>query len=237
MESPNLDKTLEIFENTEKFTNLIYQEIKPFLQGNILEIGSGIGSYSKKIAKDFPQNQILLSEIDPKYIQTLKALFKTKPNINRIKLDLNSEKDFQMLSNQFDSAFALNVLEHVEDDLSALHNVYSVLKKNGTFILLVPCHKFLFNTLDQAVGHYRRYTKKDLIEKIHKTDFKIEKIFHTNVPGIIGWYITGNILKKHSLNKKAMKLFDQLVPFFQILEKHIFRKKIGLSMIVILKKQ
>jgi len=85
------------------------------------------------------------------------------------------------------------VEEHIKNDELALGFLYKMLRKGGKLILLVLCHKFLYNVIDESIGHWRRYTKSELISKIMKTKFRIEKIFYFNVLGMIGWYLNGNI--------------------------------------------
>jgi hypothetical protein len=111
-----------------------------------------------------------------------------------------------------------------------------MLKNEGTLILLVPCHKFLYNVIDTNVGHFRRYTKKELEYKVSKTRFVIQQIFYFNMLGIVGWYLNGNLAKNANINSTASKIFDRLVPVSQNLEK-IMGKKIGLSIVCYLRKE
>lgn len=230
---------LEIMEETESLTAWIYEEIKPYLKGRILEGGSGIGTYSKKIFRDFKnkkndRSKIIFSDISQNYLKHLKANF---GECLVLKLNLSKKSDFLQLQQKVDSVVALNVLEHIEDDLASLKNVYEILAPGGRFILLVPAHQFLFNSLDKSVEHYRRYDKKEIVQKSKKAGFEIEKIFYYNFFGIFGWYINGNLLKKEKINHSLMKLFNLLVPFFRFFEKNILRSSVGVSLMVILKKK
>jgi 2-polyprenyl-3-methyl-5-hydroxy-6-metoxy-1,4-benzoquinol methylase len=232
------DQGKQNLSNTDKanlFVDWMYSEVKPFLKGNILEVGSGVGTYSKKIAKDYGGNEIILSDIDDEYVQKLNDIYSSDQNVKAIQLDLNKPTDFEKIDKKIDSVIALNVLEHVEDDVAALENIYELLEPGGKFIVLVPAHKFLFNCVDTSLGHFRRYTKKELLKKISGTKFRIRKVFYFNFAAIIGWYVNGNILKK-KISEGSVSLFDKLVPFFKFFEKNIFRKKMGISLIVILEK-
>lgn len=229
------NEILAILHKATNFTEWMYEQIQPYLDGKILEIGSGRGSYSKKISRDFPNNRIILSDIDNAYVDRLNTLFPVQ-NISAQRVDFGNPAHFDALPTTVDSAFALNVLEHVKDDVQALKNIYSKLTPGGRVTLLVPCHKFLFNTLDESVGHYRRYTKKDMLEKVAKTSFEVEKLFYFNFPSIFGWYWNGNIQKKRVLNSNAVSLFNTLVPVFRLIEQYIFRKRLGISLIVVLRK-
>ena len=121
------DKNLLVLNNAANFTGWAYSEIKQYLHGNILEIGSGIGTYSAKLIKDFNRRQkIIVSDVDPNHIKKLKIKFKGKRNVSVVKLNLGNQSDFKRLGAFADTAFALNVLEHVEDDVAALNNIYRV---------------------------------------------------------------------------------------------------------------
>lgn len=230
------DQNLVVIDQTSNFTNWMYEEIKPYLGGNILEIGSGLGTYSKKVIRDFPQSKIWLSDIDKDYLEKLKDQFCRLPHVYTRKIDLNNPHDFENFPKKFNSIFALNVLEHVSDDIAAIKQLSRLLSPNGKLIFLVPAHKILFNCIDEAVGHCRRYDKQEIVEKIAQTDFKIKKLFYFNFFAIFGWFINGNILKKPALNESAMKFFDKLVPTFKIFERNFLRKISGISLIVILEK-
>ena len=141
-----------------------------------------------------------------------------------------------MLREKIDTAVAVNVLEHINDDTGAFKNVYSSLKKGGHFIVLVPAHQALYNIIDKSIGHYRRYAKKDLIAKAEGAGFKVDELFYFNFFSIFVWYLNGNILKKNTLNAGFLKIFDFFVPVFRALEKNILKGKIGISLIIILEK-
>lgn len=225
---------LDILSKADKFSQWMFGEIKPFLGGTILEFGSGRGTFSKLIIENFPNSKINLSDIDVKYVETLKGQF-PQGNISVHRIDLENKADFAGISG-IDSAFALNVMEHVENDVQALNNIYEMLNPGGRFIMLVPAHKFLFNCIDTCVDHYRRYNKAMALDKVKQTKFKVKKMFYFNFLGMAGWYWNGTIMKKEILNESAMKLFNFLVPALRFIEKYILRKTVGLSLIVVLEK-
>ena len=66
----------------------------------------------------------------------------------------------------------LNVLEHIEDDVSALENMKKALQAtNGRLVLLVPAGPRLYSALDQNLGHFRRYDEAGLRDLAAKTGF------------------------------------------------------------------
>ena len=215
------------------FNKWMYSTISPYTKGKILEIGSGLGN----ISKYFLQNgsSITLSDIDAFYIQYLKTEFQQlQYGKNLLSIDLQ-KKDFNNnynhLAENFDTVILLNVLEHLEDDASAIRNCKFLLKNKGTIIILVPAYSFLFSEMDKALHHYRRYTAKKLVQLICKENFLIEKSFYFNALGIGAW-LYGKLMKYKAPPDSNMKFFDMLTPFGKLIDRLLFQKT-GLSAIVL----
>ncbi len=225
---------LRILDKANSFTDWMYDEIKPYLKGNVFEVGSGQGTYSRKIINDFPKSRIVLSDIDENYVHRLNVL--ASKNVDVLNIDISLREDFKKIKFPIDSFFALNVLEHIEDDVHAMNNVYDVLSPGGKFVVLVPAHKFLYNCIDKGIGHHRRYTRKDLLDKVSRTKFKVEKLFYFNFLSIFGWYLNGNILKREVINESAVGLLNKLVPLLRLFEKYILRQGLGISLVIVLEK-
>ena len=230
-------KNLEIISSvSNQFNNWIYEKMVGRLRGGILELGSGLGVFSEKIVRDMGTSEIILTDKSLSYLNNLEKKFINRTNVTINKLDLECISDYQQIGyNKFDTILAINVLEHVKNDALVFEQLFRMLRKNGTVILLVPSYKFLYNHIDLEIGHQRRYTKKELQTKIQKSQFVIKEIQFFNLAGILGWYINGNLLQKSGLSTEAMTLFDHLVPFWKFLD-HITFNKIGLSIISYLSK-
>lgn len=232
MEDDFFNNRLEGLENANNFTEWLFEKYSNYLRGNILEISSGIGTYSKKIIKKTGEN-IELTEFNDLQVEFLKR------SINGVivnKLDLNNKQDFIKIGqNKFDVIICSNVLEHVKDDNLALHEIYKLLKKSGILVLIVPNDPKLFSEQDKILGHYRRYTKKEVIKKSEKNRFQIVKISNFNFLGRLGWKITANSnSKNHNVN--LLKIFNSLIPLIKKVDDSIFSRINGLSIIAILKK-
>jgi 2-polyprenyl-3-methyl-5-hydroxy-6-metoxy-1,4-benzoquinol methylase len=229
---------LELVSKNHRFNNWMYKEISAGLNGDVLEIGSGIGTYSEMLIRDKdPSSHIMLTDIDPSYIRRLANNFCSNDSVSVSKLDLSRKEDYEKIGyERFDSILALNVLEHVENDVFVLQQLYRMLKGGGTVVLLVPCHKFLYNVIDKSVGHFRRYAKKELEYKVSKTQFIMQRIIYFNVLGIVGWYLNGSLAKNPQINSTASRIFDLLVPISCYVER-LTGKRLGLSIICYLRKE
>lgn len=67
----------------------------------------------------------------------------------------------------------MNVLEHIQNDHQILATFAKVLSPGGKLLLLVPALPGLFGSLDEAFGHWRRYRKAELKEKVTEAGFRI----------------------------------------------------------------
>ena len=73
----------------------------------------------------------------------------------------------------FDLIVALDVLEHIEDDLGALRSMYRMLRAGGTVVVTVPAFQFLWSTHDETLHHLRRYRAPELVRKMEQAGFRM----------------------------------------------------------------
>ncbi|AEH02077.1 bifunctional 2-polyprenyl-6-hydroxyphenol methylase/3-demethylubiquinol 3-O-methyltransferase UbiG [Lacinutrix sp. 5H-3-7-4] len=231
------EATLDVIAKADKFNRWMYQTIKPYCKGKTLEIGSGIGNISTFFLED--DFEMVLTDIRQNYFEKLNQNFNQYSNFLGSEImnltDEDFDKKFEKHLGKYDTVFALNVVEHIKDDVLAIKNCKKLLKDNGHLIILVPSYQTLYNKFDKELGHYRRYTKTSLSNIFKLNNFKIMHKQHFNFIGILGWYVTGSILKKESIPGGQMKLYNTLVPIFKIIDK-LIANKIGLSTIVVGKK-
>ena len=114
-----------------------------------------------------------------------------------------------------DSVVCLNVVEHIENDLLGLRNIYSALRPGGKAIVLVPQGQGVFGTLDVALGHYRRYSRTELAARMKECGFRVERVLEFNRATYPGWFFNGRILRKRTFSRFQLSVFDMLVPFWR----------------------
>jgi ubiquinone/menaquinone biosynthesis C-methylase UbiE len=226
---------LELLNEAKNFTNWLYSKYKPHIKGRILEVSSGVGTYALKIIKDFPKNDLTLTEYSEEDVNELKIRFKNE-KIRCKKLDMNKKMDFERIGEEkFDTIICSNVLEHIENDDFALSECYKILNKNGKLVLVVPQNPKLYSNQDKALRHYRRYSRSELIRKIEKNGFKIISLKNFNNLGILGWKMNKNSNKTEN-NPKLIKIFNIIIPLIKTIDDSISAKFSGLSLIAILEK-
>ena len=225
--------TLESIASAAQFNEWMYDVTSKRLNGRILEIGSGIGNISEYYLRD--NRSIVLSDIRDNYCQYLKNRYGNLPSCEDVvKIDLvhpDFDKEYSPYFDSFDGIFALNVVEHINNDIQAISNARKLLKKGGRLVVLVPAYQMLYNNFDRALEHYRRYTEGSLKTLFEKNNLQIAHYQYFNLAAIAGWWFSGSILKNEVIPNGQMKIYNKLVPIFKIIDK-IVLNKIGISVIV-----
>jgi SAM-dependent methyltransferase len=225
--------TLEVIAKASRFNQWMYSEIKPFLKGNILEIGSGIGNISKFIIE--AGFTVSLSDYNPAYCRILSQNFSHYPNVKAIHtIDLLQpyfETTYASLKESFDSIILLNVIEHIADDKKAIKNCRFLLQKKGHLVVLAPAYQWLYCKFDKELGHFRRYSLSSMSSLVKEQGFDIIHQQHFNFAAIPGWFFSGKLLKNKTIGSNEMSFFDSIVPLAKLLDKLVMTK-MGISTIV-----
>lgn len=77
------------------------------------------------------------------------------------------------LEGSFDLVSSLDVFEHIEDDVATMKECHRLLKPGGILLVTVPAHQWLWSLHDVALHHFRRYSYKQLQEKLRLSGFEI----------------------------------------------------------------
>src|SRR5271155_474776 len=184
-----------------RFTKWMADTIRPYVGDRVLEIGAGIGNLTGNLV---PRTVYWASDVNPHYLQRLEKLQPTRPYLRVKRTDATAAETFP--EQTFDTVVCLNVVEHLEDDVLALGNLRNALEKDGTAIVLVPNGPGLFGTLDKVLGHYRRYTREQLLTACTSAGFTVEKVLKFNRFSSPGWWLNGKILKRETFGFGQIKL-------------------------------
>ncbi len=230
-------ETLQSIQHADRFNAWMHAQIKPFCKGNVLEIGSGIGNISKFLILD--GFSTTLSDYNGNYCDILSEKYNDKPNIKNILhldiLDADFDNKYAKLFATFDTIIGLNVIEHVDDDTTAIENCKKLLAHNGVIIMLVPAYNWLFNGIDTALGHFRRYNKNTVSNLFAKTQLQTKHMHYFNASAIGGWFISGKIFKNSVIKQNQMKIYNRFVGLFKFIDVCTFNR-IGISLIAVASK-
>ena len=228
-------ETLQTIAAADNFNRWMFETIRPFFHpGKVLEVGSGIGNISQ-FCLDAGYDTCL-TDIRENYCGYLEKNFTDHPRLLDIEqldlVDPQFEQRYVHHLGEYDTLFALNVIEHIEDDRLALTNCEKLLRKGGRMIILVPAYQWLYNQFDENLYHFRRYTRSTMGAVFEDNNIPILKKFHFNAMGILGWYVSGKLMGKETIPSGQMGLYNKLVPAFKLLDK-VLLNQVGLSVIVV----
>jgi len=80
----------------------------------------------------------------------------------------------------FDITTALDVVEHLDDDIAGLKEMHRVTKTGGYSLIFVPAFMWLWGVQDDISHHRIRYTRKQIVERLETAGFKVERATYAN---------------------------------------------------------
>jgi 2-polyprenyl-3-methyl-5-hydroxy-6-metoxy-1,4-benzoquinol methylase len=231
-ESLVLTATLNQLAELDRYNHWIYEHISHALGRRVIEVGAGTGNITQFLCAE--GREVMATDVVPSYRSELEQLFAGRPNVRVGKFDLTMKAPDEFVADPFDSIVCLNVLEHIEDDLFALAQMRDALSAEGNLALLVPAHRFLYGAFDRAVGHFRRYEKRELADKLKKTGFAVREMKFFSLAATLPWLINGRLLKRDYIPAGQANLANLFVPLLKL--ERLIGPPCGLSLIVIAQK-
>lgn len=219
----NVLETLDNATNYNSFLlDLVLQSAGPCQR--MMDFGAGIGTFSTALrAKGV---EVICLESDPYLAE---GLVRDGFQVFR---DLNEVPD-----NSFEFIFALNVLEHIADDLTITQRLAAKLKMHGRLLIYVPAFKCLWTSLDDKLKHYRRYRRDDLTVLVRSAGLSVWKSGYADSLGVfaaLGFKILGN--RRGELSSQAVTLYDSYVVPLSRRTDSVLRRWIGKNVYVVASK-
>jgi SAM-dependent methyltransferase len=180
-----------------------------------------------------PRSVYWATDVNRHYLDYLLKLRATRPYMRVAFTDAADPATFPT-GQSFDTVVCLNVVEHIQDDIAALRNIRGVLADRGRAIVLVPHGPWLFGTLDEVLGHFRRYTPDELASVCAEAGFQVEHILKFNKPGVPAWWLNARILRRKTFGLAQIRMLNLLTPLFRLVDSWLPMPP--LSIIAILRK-
>ena len=205
---------LDLFANAQNWKRYWAAQIRPWLTGDVLEVGAGIGTNAVLL-----QNSAVKSwhciEPDPELRLRLAEAVSILPNCQATGGTIESVA----VGKLFDSILYIDVLEHIESDREELARSVRLLRPGGHLIVLSPAHQSLFSAFDVAVGHFRRYDRKSLLA-CSPAGVRLEALFYLDSVGVCASLANRVMLRQGSPMKGQILTWDKFfVPVSRILDR------------------
>jgi glycosyltransferase involved in cell wall biosynthesis/phospholipid N-methyltransferase len=199
-----------------RFNAWMADTVRPFCGRRVLEIGSGTGNLTRRL---IPRDQYVASDVNPLYLSTLRGLTADRPYLDVTLTDVTRGDSFPRVAGGFDTVICLNVVEHVDDDVGALANIRAVLSPGGRAVVLVPQGPEVFGTLDEVLGHKRRYTRASLEKLAADAGFAVERVVEFNRVGRPAWWLNGRLLRRREFGLFQIMTLNLLTPLFRLVDR------------------
>ena len=172
---------------------------KIVVKDNALDFGAGIGTLAAiwtEIYKSPPE----CVEIDPEYQNDLSQrgyiVYKNLKEIN---------KTYSLI-------YTSNVLEHIENDTEILNDLNKLLNKDGHLCIYVPAFQSLYSAIDRSVGHFRRYDRAELIQKVQNAGFNVLSCEYSDSVGFLTWlFVKYQKKQEDSISKTQLAIYDKFI--------------------------
>lgn len=205
-------KELEATDFADNYHRWILALMKPFLGKHLVEVGAGRGAFSQLLLETGPAT---LSLVEPSAMfESLQTNLAQRDSATKIRTFPNTfaEVATKLETEQSpDSIIYINVLEHIEDDRLELEIIHRTLREKGRVFIFVPALPMLFSEFDKHVGHFRRYQKTELAEKLRAVGFRVLLSRYFDAPGILTWLLKYKLLRSLTMEHRPVYLYDKFI--------------------------
>jgi 2-polyprenyl-3-methyl-5-hydroxy-6-metoxy-1,4-benzoquinol methylase len=222
---------LELFQQAVNWKRYWSVQVAPYVHGKVLDVGCGLGVNAAYVANDRVTGYTFL-EPDDMLLQQVNAHVPLPPTITQRSIKGTTE---QLKGVHYDTLLYIDVLEHIEDAAAELLRANELLAPGGHLIIVVPAYPFLYSPFDQAIGHYRRYTKRMLRDQM-PTSLREIRIRYLDSVGLTLSLGNKLLLRQTAPTKAQIAFWDKrIVPisrFADLVVGHSF----GRSMVAVYRK-
>ena len=217
-------------QEARNYRQALLQDFSKFLVGRVLEVGAGIGQITGELLKNPAITKLVSLEPDSRFFGKLQAALPDHPAIQGTVEDLQGTEAWDAILN-------INVLEHIQDDCGELRHYQRLLTKSsnrGCLCLFVPARPEIYAPIDRDFGHFRRYTRLELKQKLEAAGFEILQLRYFNFAGYFAWWLNFCLLKKRGFGIGAVRFFDRVIfPLVHGLETKVCPPPFGQSLLAI----
>lgn len=221
---------LRIFEHAINWKEYYRRALAPFIQGDVLEVGSGLGGTTAVLSQCahrewtcLEPDRILSSQTQQKI--ELGQLPRTCNTLIGTIEDISPDR-------RFDTILYIDVLEHIENHRGELMKASQHLTATGNLIVLSPAHQSLFTPFDQSIGHYRRYNKASL-RKIAPPNTCCLLLRYLDCIGMLASFANRILLKQSMPSLTQILFWDRVLVPISCRMDWIFNYKIGKSILAV----
>ena len=209
-------RDLEVLADMPHYHRWIMRWFAPHVGGRVIEYGAGTGTFSAYLRP--LARHLTLVEPSTNLHRELRAKFGSDSAVEIVSAGLE-EHVTQLATGTVDAVVLVNVLEHIANDRNALAELARIVAPSGHVLIFVPALTLLMSQLDRNLGHFRRYHRPDLREKMLEARLEILTCRYFDFPGTVPWLVINRILGSTTFNPSLVWLYDRAcVPLARVAE-------------------
>lgn len=220
------DDVLEDLRQAVNYRRWVVDLTAPHLGSDPLEIGSGTGDYAADWAA--LGLRVTASEADPGRLERLRARFEgdDRVSVRELVAPIRETADHS-------AVVAVNVLEHIADDVAALRAFAGLVRPGGKVVIFVPALGWLMSRFDREIGHFRRYSRTELVGRTRAAGLRVDVCHHVNLVGVLGWLVVCRLLGGRPKAGPLLAVYNRLVvPLLRRIESR-WHPPIGQSLLLV----
>jgi 2-polyprenyl-3-methyl-5-hydroxy-6-metoxy-1,4-benzoquinol methylase len=227
---PYRGEELDLFRHATNWKGYYSACLRPFIAGDVLEVGAGIGGTSQFLCNPRVSTWTCL-EPDPALLEQLQTSRRSSPLPIPSPVIAGTVADLESVE-AFDTILYIDVLEHIQEDGAELARAAARLRSGGHLIVLSPAHEWLTSPFDRAIGHCRRYTASTL-KAAGPPGLSVVRMFYIDSVGMTLSLANRVLLRNSYPTKTHIRIWDTVViPMSRILDplclNHIGKSVIGI---------
>jgi SAM-dependent methyltransferase len=210
------------------------EQFRPFLGQRIADVGCGPGTMTGLLA---PDREIYLAiDLEQDLLDALREAYSDLPAVQTFAGSVTDAacRD-RIVDDGIDTIVCSNLIEHIDDDRLALQRLSEALPVGGFLCLLVPALPALYGSFDAIDGHYRRYTKSMLRQRLQGLPLREHTLYYFNIVGAAGWFVKARLLQEQRHNEENFHLMNMITRLMRPVER-LVHPPLGISLIAILQR-
>lgn len=199
---------LDLFQHAVGWKRYYAAHLRPYIKGDVLEVGAGIGATSRFLCDGSERSWTAL-EPDGGLAARLREALASRPLAVPSRA-ICGTLDALPADARFDTVLYIDVLEHIEHDRAELVRASGRLTPGGRVVVLSPAHQWLFSKFDQSIGHYRRYTSA-MLAAITPSELRLERTFYLDSIGMLASLANRMLLKEAYPTLGQIRFWDAVI--------------------------
>jgi hypothetical protein len=221
---------LEIFQHATNWKAYYARSMRPFIRGDVLEVGAGLGATSRFLC-DGHQRSWTCLEPDAGLHGQLEESLRARPLASPGRAMLGTVASLPT-DERFDTILYVDVLEHIEDDRRELTGSAARLRTGGHVVVLAPAHQSLYSPFDKTIGHFRRYSKQSLLAAAPPA-LHLAAAYYLDAVGMAASLANRLLLQASMPTYRQIMFWDRvLVPISRVVDP-ILAYRVGKSVVAI----